>query len=195
MAKLVFGVCALVAVSALVVGVLALVQPRASWFMFGFEGVVLVSAVLGALLARGRYPEGPSLGLLSVAGAILVGSAFGYLAGGRTLFGVDVRMLSAGRALAALVLVGTSAWIVLSRAPRVSLPRFSKGAVLALCVLALLAALWKGRGWIGSLGDVGQLAVGMGAFVLITGLMAASVHLLVRAFQAGLQAPGSARAA
>jgi hypothetical protein len=192
LAKLVQGICAAIACSALAAGVMAVVQPRASWVMFGFEAVVLVSAVLGALLGRGKFRDGPSLGLLCVAGAIVVASAFGYLGGGRTLFGTDVRTLTLARAAAGAALVGVAAWLVLSRAPGATLPRFTKGAALSLGVIALLAGLWKGQRWIGSLNDVGQLAVGMVAFALITALLAASIHMLVRAFQAGLQAPARA---
>jgi hypothetical protein len=179
------GISALVALSAAAVAVMALLQARSSWVMFGFEAVVLVAAVLGVQIGRGRSGDGPSLGLLCVAGTVAVGSAFAYIGGGRILFGVDIKMLVAARAVAAAMLVGVAACLVLARAPSSARPVFVKGALLGVAMLAVLAGVWKARGWIGGIGDVGQLAVGVVVFAVMVALLAASVHLLVKAFDSG----------
>lgn len=178
-------VSAIVGVSAIGVGVTALLQPRASWVMFGFEVVILVAATLGVLLARGRFGDGPALGLVSIAATIFIGSVFGYLGGGRTLFSVDLKPLLLARLVAALLLAAAAGWIVLSRDWKATLPPFIRGCAFGLPIPALLFVLWKFRATLGGLSDALQLGLAIVVFSLITGLLAASVQFLIKAFDIG----------
>jgi hypothetical protein len=132
--------------SAWYVAALSLVQPRASWVLFGFEIVVLVAAVLGFRIGRGKHNDGPALGLLCVAGAIAVASAFGFLGSGRVLSlpslgftrDVSLKPYLFGRAAAAAILAGAAAWIVLARSRNLSgLSGNSMNAARSLLRLAI----------------------------------------------------------
>ena len=184
---LVLIVSGVVALSAIAGASMAVLQPRASWVMFGFESVVTTAAVLGVLIGRGRYADGPALGLLCVAGTILVGSGFGYLGGGRTLFGINLTPFLLARAAAAGLLVLAAAWIVLARDPKATLPPFIRGAAFGAGVPIVLITLWKMRASIGTIPDMAQVAIAIVVFVLVTGLIATSVQLLVKAFDAGVR--------
>ncbi len=191
---LVLGVCAVVALSALGVGALAVLQPRPSWVMFGFEVIVLVAGVLGVQMGRGRHADGPALGLACIAGTILIGTAFGYLAGGRVLFSTDMRPLVLARAAAAIALACAAGWIVLSRDLKATLPPFIRGLAFGLPIPILLLVVWKLRGTMAGMSDAAQLGLAIVIFALITGLLAASVQFIVKAFDLGMKRADSATA-
>lgn len=188
-------VSSLVGATAAAAAGMALLQARPSWVMFGFESVVLTAAVIGFLIGRGRYADGRAIGLLCVAGTFLVGSIFGYIGGGRMLFGVDLKPLLAFRGLAAAALVASAAWTVLSQNPRATLPPFIRGSLFGIAVPVILIIVWKFRGSLASLPDMVQVAIAMVVFGLVTGLLAATVQLLVKAFDAGIRHAESAMAA
>lgn len=176
---------AIVAISSLAAGAMAIIQPRASWVMFVFEFIILVSAVFGIRIARGKHNDGPATGLVCIAGCIAVAALFGYIGGGRTLFSIDTRPLLVARAGAAAILTALAAWLVLSRDPKTTIRPFIYGCITGLPVPILLIAIWKLRSKLGAMSDVLVMGIAILAFVLITGLLAASVQFLVKAFERG----------
>lgn len=175
-----------VGLSAVGVAAMAVLQPRPSWVMFGFEFVVLVAASLGLLIGRGRFKDGPALGLVCVAGTIAVGSLFGYLGGGRVLFGQDIRMLFLARVACALALSAVAGWVVLARDPRATIPPFLRGLALGLPVPIVIGAAWYSRGRLGNLPDMATALLAIALFCVVTVLLAASTQLVVKAFRIGI---------
>ncbi len=162
---------------------------RPSWALFGFEAVVAVAAVLGVLMGRGRYSDGPGLGLACVAGTILVGSALGWAGAGKVLLGVSLKPVLGGRALASLAIASVGAWCVLARNPRsIRLALF--GAILiAPIVLGVGAAMTPaGRRLLDKAmaASPGTQFIGaVGGFTVVAVLLSAGTHLLIRAFEMG----------
>lgn len=174
----------LVLISAMVgIGAAGLQTPRV-WFMLGFEVAILIASAFGVLIGLGRFAEGPALGLACVAGVIAAGSLLGYLAGQGNL-GVDLKPFLLARAMAAAGLAVGAAVAVLMRRPKLSLPRLSIGAICAVAFLATCAAAWKFSSSLANMGTIGGALVGLLGSVAMLGLLAAAVHLLISAFEAG----------
>lgn len=192
-----------VALSALVVAALAVLQrPAAAWFLALFEVVVFVAAVFGVLLARGRFRDGPAMALLCVCGTIGVGSVMGYLTT-RQLMGTSLEMFVLARVGAAGLFGAAAAAEVLLRDPRKSMPMLFKGIMAGIPVLIIAAVVSRSSvlASISAMHPLTQLAVWVGGFVVVTVLGCASVHWLIRAFAVGVEkleqspTPGSAGAA
>jgi hypothetical protein len=115
---------------------------------------------------------------------VLIGTVFAYLGGGKTLFGVDMRSLVFVRAGLAGVLGVATGWMVVARNPARSLPLLVRGCAVGAPVPVLAMAAWKLRPRIGALPEFAQVGVAIVGFTLVTGLLAASVHLLIKAFDA-----------
>jgi hypothetical protein len=190
----VLALSGVIAVSAAGVGIASLLQDRASWVMFAFEIVVLVAGVLGMLIGRGRFADGPAIGIAAVAGTVLLGSLFGYLGGGRVLFGVDLRPFLYSRAIASLLLGAAAAWIVVSRDLKATLPLLIRGVAFGLPIPLGLIAYWQFRGRMSCISDVAQLGLAIVGFSLLTGLLAASVQFIFRAFEIGARRAEEANA-
>jgi len=188
----------------------ALMAERTLWYMLGFEIITLVAAIFGVLLGMGRFAEGPGLGLLCVMAAVAVGSVLGdlstqlanpirgpllYTYGTSGLFEVPLTGFMVGRFIGAAALGACGAWLVLARHPKQSFSSLGRGAACGVLFLALLAGAWKLRP---HLAAVGTFARTLGAFafgVIAIGLLAATVHFTVGAFQLGrLRNGGSSRA-
>src|SRR5579862_2091732 len=92
---LVLAVSFAVLLSTVLLASLSVVAPllvrdqRPSWALFGFEVVTGVAATIGILMGRGRFADGPGLGLACVAGTILIASGLGWQGAGRQLLGVS----------------------------------------------------------------------------------------------------------
>lgn len=183
--------CGVVALTAIAGAVAAIVIPAPpGWLMFGFELVVLVAAVMGFFVARGRFNEGPGLALACIAGSILACTVLGYVSINRTLgqFPLDLVVLS--RLVAAGILGTLGALAVLLRNPGRSCPLMIKGLVLGLPVLAVAAAiiLPQARSLLGPLGRLQgptRAIVALVAFAAAGVLLSGAVHLVIRAFEAG----------
>lgn len=194
----------LIAASALICAGLALAPllssgQRPAWLLFGFELVVLVAAVIAVLFGRGRFAEAPGMALACVAGTVFLGSAMGWQAAGRQLGGVSLTPFLAGRVAVSLVLGAAAAACVLSR-DRQAWRLAALGTLLALPVLGALAAVALPAGRRALENAIGpsvglQAAVGVGAFLVLGGLLSASVHILVRAFEMGRTDATSSRSA
>lgn len=159
---------------------------RTALALFGFEVVVCVAAALGVLMGRGRYQEAPATALACIGGTILVASVLGWQGAGRQLGGVSLMPFLAMRLLAAFALLGCAILHALSRnqrAWRLAL----LGGFLGLPVVLAAATVAHPRGWRmleRMIGDevLVQAGVAVGALIVFGGLLAASVHLVIAAF-------------
>jgi len=174
--------CAATALSALAVAGAAVASQPTSWYLVGFELVILMSGVIGVMSATGRFPGGPSITLLCIAGAVAVGSLLGYVGAGKILMGWSLRPLLLARMADAAFLAAASGAIVLARQPRSSIPALVKGVLLGAAMLVIAGAAWKFRGSIS--GAPGPVRVGMFAMVGVVAivLLSASGHYVIRAF-------------
>jgi hypothetical protein len=179
-----------VLLSALLGAALAVLLPyfvegqRTALALFGFEVVVAVAGTLGVLLGLGRMRGSPGMALACVGGTILVGSALGWQGAGRSLADVSLTPLLALRAAAALLLMASAGLVVLMR-DRAAIRPAVLGAVLgAPVVLAAAAfALPAGRRTIeGLLSGPVETSLAIMALLVLAGLLAASVHLIIGAF-------------
>ena len=181
---------ALVAVSALVLGAASLREAKPAWALFGFEVVTLLAGVMAVLFGVGKFRESPGLALACIAGTIFVAAGLGWYSVppvqgvGRVVTGVPVTPFLAARCLIAVGMAAVGAWMVLSRERRAWKPAII-GAVLG----APVAAVVVGYGYPGTRGAVSGLLsnpiVAVPAVLLLGGLLAASAHLLIRAFEMG----------
>ncbi len=126
--------------SALLGAVMAVgANARPAWTLVGFEVVIAVSCVFGLLL--GRYREAPGMALACVAGTIFAGSVLGYVSmSPPVLGGVGLRPFLEARVLAAGLIGAAGAYCVLSRHPR-SWRLFARGLLLGAPVVAAAAVL------------------------------------------------------
>ncbi|MFN0133914.1 MAG: hypothetical protein ACKVW3_15465 [Phycisphaerales bacterium] len=189
--------CCLTLLSALVVATLALLTPvltkgqPISWFLFGFEVVVIVATVLGILLSRGKWNHGLGLGFLSIGGTIFLASAMGWQGANRLLVGQSLTPLLLARTAVAGLLTLIAINAVLSRRPQ-AWPRAILGAALGLPVLALAGAFVVPAARQKLLGALPTnlgitIILAVGGFIVFTALLAASVQILVGAFQSALR--------
>lgn len=186
------GIGALVAVlsgcvglSALAGAAGALLTPSPTWFLFGFEVVTVVAAVFGVLVGVGRYSTGPGLATLCVAGAIGAGAMLGYVGAGKELFGMDLMPFVMARVAAAAVIAAVGGFSVLMRRPRVSMPRLLVGLACGAGAAGIGAIVWIARSTVASAGVMVQAVVGLVAFSVLLGLVAAAVHQTIAAFESG----------
>lgn len=188
-ARLLCGaICVVVGLSALA-GLIAspLPNPKPAWGMFIFEPVQLIAAVFGVLFARGRHNESPALALLCVAGVFVLASALAYVAIQREPIGKVFGPIMFLRIAGGFALVATAAVLVLNRRPR-SWRTFFIGAGLLtpLVLMGGAVAMGVGRSLVQSvfgMGGFGGFVVQLLAFIVVTGLLAAGVHLVIRAFE------------
>lgn len=177
------AVSGLILVSALVMGVGALVGgPKPVWFLAGFEVVIAVAGVIGVLTGAGRFREGPALALACVAGAVLVGTLLGCISAQWTLAGHGLRPALLGRTAAAGLIVLTAVWMVMANNPREAVPRLVRGVVFGVVLIGAMGALWVMRGRIATMSMGLRFVAGTIGFLALTGLLAASVHLVIDAF-------------
>ena len=204
------AVCALVGVSALAGAPLSLFAVKPLWYLLGFEIVVLIAAAYGLLIAMGKFSDGPGLALLCVAATfaaasffgnqsatnrdgpsfnLMAGPVLGYISknkehtidrliGGVTLF-LMLRLAAAG-----LIAVG-AAWVVLQRRPRESLPSLLKAGAFGAGLLGVMAAAWKLRSQTANLGGFAATMIALVVGLLALGLLSATVHFAIRAFELG----------
>ncbi|MFG0257853.1 MAG: hypothetical protein ACF8GE_08135 [Phycisphaerales bacterium JB043] len=195
-------VCAIVLLlSSLAGSVGALVAQE--YYMAGFELVLVASALIGIFIGLGRFNDGPSVAIACLGGATATCSLLGYvtiggeiLLGGRLigahgeLLGVDLFLPFVGRMLIAALLGALAGLVLLMRDPGRSVPLLVKGIGFGLPVV-LAAGLWFGvgsvRGVFDGLHVLVQVFIGAVATVVGIGLISASGHCLIRAFEIGVE--------
>lgn len=192
--------CAITALSAVPLAVSAAILPRLvpdqrpALALVGFELVVLVAAVLGILIGRGRYAQAPALALACVGGTILASSALGWKSANRVLAGFSLDPVLAFRALAGLFMLAAAALIVLVRDKR-SFKSLAKGLALLAPVALVAAALLYGptRSAIEralAIHTMVEIAAAVFGFLILAVLVATGGHCIIRAFEFGrLDAP------
>jgi len=202
--RLAFGTMALSGLGVLSamagIGISLAMGEEPSLMMAGFEAIVLVSFVLGTLIAMGKVGrDGPGMALACIGGTVLICSGFGALAAGGRQFAVgDVSLLPllGFRVIASGLLGLFAATAVLSREGG-SWKRFVVGALLALPILAAagLAVLGKADPVLNALSSqnaVVKLFSYLGLTLLFTALVAASTQYLVTAFERAGKPPEQA---
>ena len=199
---MVLAVSALVAISALVIGGAVFLDEKQAWALLGFEVVTLAAGVLGVFFGLGRFRQGnggAGLGLACIAGTILVAAVLGMMsvtasAGeSRRVGGIPLVPVELARVLGAFLMAAGAAWVVLAPERRAWKPAVL-GAVLGAPVAGVaLGYLYPGtRGAVSGL--FGNPWAAVAATLVLGGLLAASVHLIVRAFEIGTGAAGPDRA-
>lgn len=156
---------------------------RPAWFMFGFELVIALAGVLAVLLSRGRYGS-IALGLVCVAGTVVVGSLFGYLGSGGTVWGMGLKPLLAVRAGLGLAIVGLAAGVQL-QGRRDGVRLLARGVMFGVGALTIVAVGYVLRNTMASWSEILVVFLLMFAFVAVVGLVAASADYLIRAFAPG----------
>ncbi|MCC6322481.1 MAG: hypothetical protein IT438_13710 [Phycisphaerales bacterium] len=154
-----------------------------TWFLLGFEFVTFAAAVFGVLLGLGKFPSAPGLALLCVAGAIAASAFLGYLGAAKELMGVKLGPFMLGRWAAAGGIAVAAGIAVVMRHPRASLSKLASGGACAAGLAACGAAIWFLGGAMSKLAPTVQAIAGLIAFVVLLGLLAASVHLFIAAFE------------
>lgn len=191
-AMLLFGA---VLASAAVLAIAGVLNHPPAWFLIGFECVLVVTGLMGFLTAKGRYQEGFGATLAVFAVIIAVASELGYLGAGRKLLGFDLRMVLMARFAAAAVIGTLGGVAVLLRRPRRSFPLIGRGVVFGCLCVGLAAGLWFAQARTANWNPVLRLTLGVVLASVCLGLLAASVHCIIRAFEFGrLMDPMASRA-
>jgi hypothetical protein len=185
----------LISLSALVLALAAAFLPllapgeRPAWMLFGFELVVLTTGVLVAFFGRGRFADGPGLALGTLAGTLVLASAFGWISTGKQLAGTSLTPLLGLRLAAGLLLAAAGTYCVLSRNPK-SWRAFAIGALCGTPAAVLAAAFLTSGGRRALMtflsgGGMFQTALAILILIVVGGLLCASVHMLIKAFEMG----------
>lgn len=168
---------------------------RTALALFGFEIVVAIAAILGLFIGFSRscnFGNAPGMALLCVGGTIFAGSVLGWQGAGRQLAGTSLTPFMGLRVLAGFAILGLAGAVVLGRSQqgaKVWRPAII-GCLLGLPVLVAAGAMVhpRTRGMLtgigGSSGDdvLFQAGAALLAMIVFGGLLAASVHLVIGAF-------------
>lgn len=196
---------AVMALTCLAGAVLSLANQPSVWYTFGFEVVALIASVYGVLVGLGRYREGPALAILCVSGALAVGALLGYvgapatttskvsdalpalgiLGNDRELIGLPLWPLMLARFAAAGALGLAAGLVVISRRPSLSVARLTRAVIFGILLGAVAGPLLVLRARLLALSTFPKLMIGFVASVAILGLLAATLHYGIRAFEAG----------
>jgi hypothetical protein len=188
------AISALLGASAIGLGVAA--GAESAWFVLGFEAVVLVSAVIGLLFGRGRFPDAPAMTLALIAGAVALCTGLGYLstgAAGYQLGPIPMTLVLAGRlAVAGLLALGAAAAALGTSSS--AWGRIALGAVLVLAPTAAAAAAFSEPAEplveaIASLNVAAAVGIAGVGFLLWVGLVSAGGHMIITSFERALPAP------
>lgn len=187
---MVLAVSAIVGLSA-IAGIAAAAANRPSkWFMLAFETVILLAAGFGIAIGGGRILQGKSLGLLCVAGAVFACSVLGYVGASKQVLGFGLMPILAARLSLAGLLAVAAGFVVIGRQPARTLPPLLRGVGCGIGAVAVVAGAYLSRQALGGLNPVITVTLGFVLSMLTLGLLAAAVHLIIRAFEIG-QSPAS----
>jgi|GEM_PF-2241079 len=179
------GALAFLAGASGIVGVVA-TTVHAAWFAVGFEAMVALSGLMGAMVAFGRFRESPAAAILYVAGAIFVAAFWSWIGAGRALGGVSLTPLLMGRAVVCAALAAVSGVLTIGPGHVVwAFRRVALGAVLVAAPTAGLAVLTlsaPARAAIAALHPVPLAALGALAFIAAVGMLSSGAQLLIGTF-------------
>lgn len=166
--------------------------------LVGFEAVILLASAFSFLIGLGYFRQAPAMGVFITGGAVLVGACLGeprlvlrFMGNPGTGVppgGVDLLPYAYARLAVALAFFALGAFIVLIQRPMKSFRRLAVGLALAL-PLALMALAFTNasiRSTILSLNGIALAGVIVVLMIVVLGLVAASGHAIIRAFEAGL---------
>jgi hypothetical protein len=191
------GATALHTLSMAAFALLAISKPI--WILLGFEVVVLVAAVIGIQIGRGRFREGQGLSAICVAGTIAVSSFLAWLTTSKIAMPMPsaptiIRMYILTRLAVGVWFAMLAAYVVLSR-NRESL-KFVRDAVLTgVPLVMILGGLVKFQSqfeaWLSSTPGAIQTLVLLALFTLCCTLISLCGHSVIRAFEMGRYPPVS----
>lgn len=184
---------ALVGLSAVVVGLAAaFAGPQINWVLFGFEIATLLAAVIGVLIARGMFADGPGLAIACVAGTVFIAAVLGWMGSRQSLAtgsgDISLRWYLVGRVGVAAVLGGLAGWVVLCRDRR-SWPLLTRSVLLGGPVVLLMGVYAVRPEMVrrvlgGMPGWLSGIMLTIGGLIAVV-LISMSVHFLIRAFEQG----------
>jgi hypothetical protein len=182
------AVCLAIGASAVVLAGAAASASTFNWILFGFEAITLMAGIFGVGVAwRGRARDVP-LALTCLAGSVFVATVLGYIGTNPKSIGpFALRPWVVGRFLGVGLLTGVSVVVCLGRDGR-AWGRLVRGVLLGLPLVALGAVFGLARtrdpivDWLGTLPGAVIAIVGVLGFILVTLLLASSVHLTIQAF-------------
>lgn len=180
-----------VALSAAGVGIAAAVHEPPVWFLVMFEAAMLLAGVIALLTGFGRFRESPPVALACAAGTVLGAAVLGWASSRATFTTVDPGVLLLARFGCAAALGACAAAMVLRRE---SMGSLVGGVVLGAACMGVLAGAWAARRQIGGLVEGVKYPLAILGFVVVTALLGASVHLLIRAFEVGARGEAGPRA-
>ena len=172
------------------------------WFMLGFEAVVLIASVLCVLTGLGRFRQGPAIALLCYAGTFFAASFLGALRVDRSFLGplgsniltvnvasvrLDVDVLLLIRAATAGIVGAASGLLIMLRDLRASLTHLLRGTATGVALVAVLAGAWAARGTVLNMHMAFRATLVVIAGLIVVALIAATVHLFIRAFQCNVE--------
>lgn len=159
-------------------------SPKPAWFFIMFEVLGLLPSVFAILFAAGRISGSPAMTLACIAGSIFVVAVFGGFSIQWRVAGVGLKGPEAIRVFAALIL-GISSVSIAIGPDRGNWRTFAVGTAFAAGFAVVVGLAWKflGPGASGGSmqGGLRMLLVAV-AYLVATGLLAAAVQILVRAF-------------
>lgn len=193
----------LLGLSSVIVCGLTIMASQAYWILLGMEMCVALAAAFAILFGRGLFREGPGMALACCAGTVLVAGVLGWIsvhrgdfnAGGMTMKSgktVSLNALLYGRVAISMVLGVIGAWLVLSRNSQ-SWKYLLRAVMAGVPMVACLGVVYAMRSWLrgsGSGGSGGSTAwvlwlVATVLAVVILGLLCATAHFVIRAFESG----------
>ena len=161
-----------------------------AYYLAGFEVIVVVACILGVLTGLGKFNSGPSIAIACTAGTIFVGAVLGYISLAGSIFGVRPLYFLAFRVLIAFAMFGCAGGVLLARRPGASMRLLLLGVAFGAPVVLALGAWMK-------IGAVRQAVHGVNPNLLAVlatplallaiGLISASAHCLIRAFEIGVE--------
>lgn len=182
-----------------IAGVVVAVRGQA-WYVLAFEIVVLITAAPTAWVLAGRARAGHAMAMLCLGGVVGVTAALidpelvkaiiqRQKPNVQPIGGVNVMPWILARLAAGGVLCAMSALAVLLRRPGRSFPLLFKGIALGLPVVACLAAaaVPSMRARFTGLSPIWLIVLAIAGTAVICVLISASGHMLIRAFQAGIE--------
>jgi hypothetical protein len=166
--------------------------------LIGFEAVIVMASVFSFLIGLGYFRQAPAMGVFITGGAVLVGACLGEprlvlrflgnAGSGVPAGGVDLLPYAYARLAVAIGFFALGALLVLIQRPATSFRRLAVGVALAV-PLALMGVAFANQGIrssILSLNGIALAGVIVVLMIIVLGLVAASGHAIIRAFEAGL---------
>ncbi|MBL8745936.1 MAG: hypothetical protein JNK58_06220 [Phycisphaerae bacterium] len=185
------------------VGGIVIAARGQAWYALAFEVVVLVTALPCVRIGAGRAGSGHAMGMLCLGGVVGVTAALidpdliKSLIQRQTprvqpIGGVNVMPWILARLALGGVLIGMAALTVLLRRPARSFPLLLKGMAFGLPVLMGAAAFLipSLRGKLTGLAPIWLIVLAIAGTALLCVLVSASGHLILRAFQVGIEEEG-----